>query len=386
MNQELKNKGKLYLFVACSAILFYFILLRFEEVGKFIDDLQQLLFPFIVGFVIAFLLNKPMLWIDGILIKNKMKPKAARAISAVLALILGIICVCAVVGIMIPQLWQSTMSLIKSAPGLIENFIYMTQQYIVDHNIDVSMFRDMFGTINVQTIINSVMDIFTTSIPQIFALGTHTVNILFDILIGLIAGLYLMLDKESFILAIKSMVYAFLKKEKADYIVRFTKITARVFNDFIIGKAIDSLIIGIITFAAMSLLKMPYALLLSAIVGITNMIPVFGPFIGAVPGIFILTIINPITGIYFSLLILAIQQLDGNVIGPIILGDKLGVPSFAILFSVCIFGGFMGVVGMIIGVPIFAVLFIAIREMVEERLKEKEITFEELSKESVFEK
>lgn len=382
MNQELKTKGKVYLAVACLAITFYFILLRFQEVKAWLSGIGKLMFPFIFGFVVAFLLNKPMILIDKFFIKINLKKKTARAFSSIIALISGVLCVCAVVGIMIPQLWESVMSLLSQAPGLIEKSLIALNDYVIRNNIDISIITDIFGNISIEKIVDSVMNLFTTSIPQIYAFGSQTVGILLDTLIGLIAGLYLMLDKENFILAVKSATYAFFKKEKADYLVKYTKITARIFNDFIIGKAIDSLIIGILTFICMSIFKMPYALLLSVIVGITNMIPVFGPFIGAIPGIFILTIINPMTGLYFSLLILVIQQLDGNVIGPIILGDKLGVPSFAILFSVVVFGGFLGVVGMIIGVPIFAVIFTAVKEIVEERLKEKAITYEELATES----
>ena len=180
---------------------------------------------------------------------------------------------------------------------------------------------------------------------------------------------------------VKKINYAIFPIQASEYLHRMALASADIFNNFIIGKAIDSLIIGILCYIGSLIFQFPYALLLSVFVGVTNMIPVFGPFIGAVPGMFILFIIHPITALYFALFIFVLQQFDGNILGPLILGAKLGLPSIGILFSVVIGGGLFGIIGMFIGVPCFAVIYMAVKEFVAYRLEKKALDLKELSQE-----
>lgn len=381
MNEDFKIKFKLYASVAMLSILFYFILLRFDEVAYWLSSLISMLSPFIIGFVIAFLLDRPMMKIQYLLEKMGLKKKTARTLAAIAALIIGLLAVAAFFAILLPQLGESILSLATQAPELIDKFVTSVEAFIVEHNIDVNLVVEtIFESLESQ-IMEWGTTILSTSLPQVFQFGTQVTTTIINFLVGLVAGLYLMFEKENFMYGLKRLVYATHSKEHADHLCRFSRISADIFNNFIIGKAIDSLIIGIITYIAMTLFKMPYALLLSVIVGVTNMIPVFGPFIGAIPGVFILTIIDIRTGFYFALLILAIQQFDGNILGPIILGDKLGLPSFAILFSVVVFGGLFGFVGMFIGVPIFAVIYTAVNEWIEYRLNLKKIQVQKIGSE-----
>ncbi len=373
IDETTKFKTKTYIFVAVVVISFYFTILRLNEVKLWLSDVFEMLSPFIFGIAFAFLLDKPMMAIQKLFMKLKLSKKLSRTIAAVLALFLGVLVVACFFALIGPQLVESCMSLIDQAPTLIDNFYKAIIDFFVKNNIQTDLFNDFLNADFATNLINNLTTYVTQTIPTLFAFGGKVTSVVFDVLIGLVAGLYIMLEKEMFMKSLKSMTYAFLPKSTADYLTRFANITAQVFNDFIIGKAIDSLIIGVLTYFVMSFLNMPYALLLSTIVGITNMIPVFGPFIGAVPGVFILTILDIKLGLTFAVMILAIQQLDGNVIGPIILGDKLGLPSLAILFSVSIGGGLLGIVGMFIGVPIFAIVYIAIKEVVEEQLKKKNI-------------
>lgn len=373
MKEEFKNKFYLYGSVAAMAIVLYFVLLRFETFKNWLGGIISMLSPFIIGFVIAFLLDKPMMKMHQLLEKLGLKKSTARILASILALILGILGVVAFFAILLPQLWESLSSLASQAPDLIRNFVTSLENFVVEHNIDMNLvLNTVFDSLESQ-LMQWGTSLLSTSLPQIVVLGTQVTTIIMNIFIGLVAGLYLMFEKENFMYGLKKLVYATFKQSHADYLCRFSKITADIFNNFIIGKAMDSLIIGIITYIAMTIFKMPYALLLSVIVGITNMIPVFGPFIGAIPGIFILTIIDWHLGLYFAIMILIIQQFDGNILGPIILGDKLGLPSFAILFSVVVFGGLFGFVGMFIGVPILAVLYTVVNEWVDYRLKLKKI-------------
>lgn len=376
VNEEGRTHILKYSIVAIIGVTTFFIFYRFDEIKGWFDSLISLLFPFIFGFAIAFLLDKPMLLIERGCLKIGLKKRGARNLAAIAAIIFGIWIVFSFFSLLIPQLFESIFNLIDSAPLYIAHFIEYIEKFIEHYEIDTTYLIDWLGPNYESEFITNLTNFFTNYVPQMISLTGRVTNGLLNTVLGVMAGLYIMLEKEKFILGVKRLTYAFASKSTADYLVRFSKITASVFNNFIIGKAIDSLIIGILTYILMSILKLPYTLLLSVIVGITNMIPVFGPFIGAVPGVIILTLIHPLQGLYFAILILLIQQFDGNILGPIILGDKLGLPSLAILFAVCIGGGLFGIVGMFIGVPIFAVIYQAVSEVVDARLKKKELTIE----------
>ena len=189
---------------------------------------------------------------------------------------------------------------------------------------------------------------------------------------------YLMLDKEKLVTQSKMCVYALFDAERANHIVQAFRFTHKTFGGFISGKIIDSLIIGILCYIGTSLIGTPYQLLVSVVVGVTNVIPFFGPYLGAIPSAFLILMVNPLQCLYFLIFILILQQFDGNILGPLILGDKLGLPSLAILFSVCVGGGLFGIVGMFIGVPTFAVLYYAIKELIDYRLEKKQIKPHEL--------
>lgn len=368
-----KLKIKVYTTIALIVISFYFAILRIDSLQTFVSDTTTLLSPFIIGIVIAFLLDKPMMLCEKYCLKAKINKKLARTISAFVALIFGVLVITAFFMLIVPSLLDSVFSLLEQLPGMVEKFYYMVIDFLTDNKIDMNIINKFIGEDFITKTLSTLTGTLSQTIPQLLALGGILKDVVLNTLLGLIAGVYIMLEKEMFMRGLKSCTYAFLKTSTADYLTRFAGITARVFNDFILGKALDSLLIGILTYILMSLLKMPYSLLLSTIVGITNMIPVFGPFIGAIPGVFILMVMDFKFGIYFALLILAIQQFDGNILGPLILGDRLGLPSLAILFSVTVGGGLFGIVGMFIGVPIFAVIYIAVKEVVEERLKQKNI-------------
>lgn len=373
MDEKTKLQIKIYSIILLIAISFYFVILRIDMVNQWLSEMFGLLFPFIFGIVVAFLLDKPMMLIEKGLKKLKFDQHWSRTIAAVSALIIGILVIVLFFVLIGPQLVDSVRSLIDQAPDMIESFLIHMNALFDKYDIELSIFNRFFSEDTIANLMTTLSNTIKETLPRVVVFGTKVTNTVLNILIGFIAGLYIMLEKESFMKAVKSMTYAFLRKDIADYLTRFANITSRVFNDFILGKALDSLIIGILTYVLMTLFQMPFAPLLSVIVGVTNMIPVFGPFIGAIPGVFILTIYDIRVGFYFALLILAIQQFDGNILGPIILGDKLGLPSLAILFSVVVGGGLLGLVGMFIGVPIFAIIYIAVKEIVDDRLKKKDI-------------
>jgi len=198
-----------------------------------------------------------------------------------------------------------------------------------------------------------------------------TLKTLLNLIIGVIVCVYFLNGKDKFKAQIKKVITALFRRDTANEIFEFGNYAHHAFGGFITGKIIDSIIIGVICFISMSIFRLPYPLLISVIVGVTNIIPFFGPFIGAVPSALIILMVSPIQALYFLILVIILQQLDGNIIGPAILGNSTGLSSFWVLFSIVIFGGLFGPVGMIIGVPVFAVIYYYAGKWIRKRLRNK---------------
>ena len=194
-----------------------------------------------------------------------------------------------------------------------------------------------------------------------------------NILIGLIVSVYVLFSKEKFSKQSKKITYAIFKPSNANMILHLTIKSNEIFGGFIIGKIIDSAIIGVLCFAGLSILNMPYAMLVSVIVGVTNVIPFFGPYIGAIPSAILILLAEPKMGIYFIIFIIALQQFDGNILGPKILGNSTGLSAFWVIVSILLGGGLFGIVGMLFGVPTFAVIYYVIKLLVDNKLEKKEL-------------
>lgn len=371
INDNMKEKILTYVIIILISLVFYFLFFHFNSVYNYVRYFFSLISPFIVGFALAFLLNKPMEYIEFTLLGNiKLSPVHKHTIASIGALLFGIGVIVLFLLILVPQLIDSTISLIDSFPSYLNSFEGMLNEFIEKNNIDLEVLDDIIYNFDILKTISGAFTAFLANAPAVFYGFT---NGIINIFVSIMAAFYMLLEKKRFIRYVKKINYAIFPKDMANYLNEKTLFSGKVFNDFIIGKAVDSLIIGLICYLGMVILQLPYAVLLSVVVGITNIIPVFGPFIGAIPGIFILLIINPMYALYFALFILALQQFDGNILGPFILGDKLGIPSLFILFSVCIGGALFGVVGMFIGVPAFTIIFIIIKEMVNYQLEKKGI-------------
>lgn len=371
-NDEMKKNILTYSAVVVIGIVTYFVLNNYSPIKEGITAVFRVFFPFIFGFAFAFLLNKPMMWIENkVLGKLNLKKEHKRGISAVTAVILGVVVVGGFIWLIVPQLIESSITLVEKFPDYMQDFEVFVDQQTKKYNIDLDLLYSYLGS--EEDFFNQMTEVVTNALPKVVSSVYQVFMTLFDVVLGVMAGLYILLDKEKFNRYVKKINYAVFPQEVADYFYNTSLKADHVFSDFIVGKAIDSLIIGLLCYIGMSLLGFPYAVLLSFIVGVTNMIPVFGPFIGAIPGVFILFIIHPIDAVYFALFILALQQFDGNILGPLILGDKLGLPSLFILFSVCIGADLFGVIGMFLGVPIFTLIYMAVREFVNYKLDKKNI-------------
>lgn len=377
ITEEMHKKIFMYAIIITIGISIYFAYYRFDVITGICNTIFSLATPFVLGFAIAFLLNKPMMFFEQKLFRKwRCKQQTKRNLASILAMIVGVIVVVVFISLLIPQLLESIYSLVKAFPGYVTDFQKFAVDFMRDNQIDQTIINRYLDNSDILT---KLTEIVTKALPQMAKMTYQIGSILLNIVLGIVSGLYMMMDKERLSGFIKKINYAVFPDKTSQYFHRMTLASGDIFNNFIIGKAIDSLIIGVICYIGCLIFNFPYAVLLSVFVGVTNMIPVFGPFIGAVPGFVILFIINPITALYFALFVFVLQQFDGNILGPLILGDKLGLPSIGILFSVCIGGGMFGILGMFVGVPCFAVIFMAIREWVHMRLDKKEVNLDELS-------
>ena len=245
----------------------------------------------------------------------------------------------------------------------------------LDDNPDIAdmviRFLDTYSEKFLDYINNNIMPQMETLVKQVSLSLISVLKVLWNFIIGMIISIYVLYNKETFAGQGKKLTYAFLSTKTANQFIQDIRFTSDTFIGFISGKIIDSIIIGFICFAGTSILKTPYALLVSVIVGVTNVIPFFGPYLGAIPSAILILMVNPIKCIYFIIFIVILQQIDGNIIGPKILGQSTGLSGFWVIFSITVFGGIMGIPGMIIGVPFFAVIYAMIKRITNRMLSKK---------------
>lgn len=369
-----KNILKKYLTLSFSllititiGILIYFVFERFEDIKNNIYKFLIIIRPILYGIVIAYLLRPICNFFQKIYIK-KCKKKTSLILSIITSIIIlfGIIILLLVM--VIPQLTTSIPNLINS---LIEKGNQLLMQIQTSDN--KKFITEIFHKSNIDTTtIQSNIINKTTEIVSVISNSTlQFLLVIKDILIGIVVAIYILIYKEKLIKQANLILYAIFPNRIANSIKEEIKFGDKVFNGFFVGKILDSFIIGVICYIGLTVLQMPYVSLISVIVGITNIIPFFGPFIGAIPSSIILFVESPIQCIIFIIFIIVLQQLDGNIIGPKILGNATGVSSLWVLFSILVFGGLFGLVGMVIGIPLFAVIYDIIKKITFKLLYKK---------------
>lgn len=367
----------IYVFLTVvSCLLAAAVLINFGRIQRYVFKMIDILIPFIYAFVIAYLLNPVMMFFEkNIMHRVRFKrphPKLSRVVSLIAAYIFAFIILGIFLGTVLPQIANSLSSLldkipsaIKAADSLTDSIAGILQDFHISQEL-VNKFSDY-----ITQAVNGLLDMLGQVVPYLLNM-TRTITIgLKNALLGLIISVYMLASKEKFFAQLKKMMYALLPKQYVDRTIDLARSSHKTFSGFINGKIIDSLMIGILCFLGMRIFNMPYSALISVIVGVTNVIPYFGPFIGAIPSALIILIEDPITAFWFCLFILALQQFDGNILGPKILGGTTGLNSFWVIFSIIIGGGLFGIVGMFIGVPLFAVIYALVRTFIEQRLQKK---------------
>lgn len=376
--------------VIAAAILFYMALRFLPSLGSALSTLLGILSPFIWGMVICYLLAPFMRLVEKKLFtplarklykKNKKSDgsRFARSMSVLLSELVLLAVLTALVFLIIPQIYSSLQTIVASSSMYIDTFSRWLQQLLEDFPEIEHYASQLLGEVNT-SFINWIQQ---TVLPELGSLisnvtsGVYYVLLgIYNLVIGIIVSVYVLSNLEQFGASAKRILYSIFSVEMAKKIMEGLDFTDRTFMGFINGKLLDSAIIGLICYIVCALLQMPYALLVSVIVGVTNVIPFFGPFIGAVPSALIILLVDPFKCLIFIIFIIILQQLDGNVIGPNILGNSVGINGFWVMFSIIIGAGFFGFWGMLLGVPVFVVIYAAINSSVTRKLKRSDLPWE----------
>lgn len=372
--------------VLCATIIFFFIILRMEGVFNYIHIITKILMPFIYGLVIAYLLcpiynffTRHIFRVISNKVHAKMALTMSRVLSTTITLTLAIVMVAGLVSLVLPQIVDSLIVLAKTTPDSLTQLITWTESKLSENKELNDTLKVLLGDYTNE--INNWLQY--KVIPWILSYAAEVstgiidiVRFFEDFLIGIIICVYFLNSKELFKAQSKKLMYAMFRRDTAHTVITEMNFINKTFSGFITGKIIDSAIIGLICFISLSIIGTPYHMLVSVVVGVTNIIPFFGPFIGAIPSTIIIMTASPIDAFYFVIFILILQQIDGNIIGPKILGDSTGLPSFWVMFAILLGGGLFSFTGMVMGIPIFAVIYAYFSRAVDSRLKRKNLPVE----------
>ncbi|MGI5897303.1 MAG: AI-2E family transporter [Oscillospiraceae bacterium] len=368
-----------FIVIACS-ILFYLLINRFDVIWDGINFVLQILMPMIAGMVIAYLLNPLLNFFEKTCFK-RVQPqlkysKIRRVLSVTSTILLVLLLLTGFFWLLIPQLIDSISGLVDQIPRYLNQAKEFTDQLLKDNPSLGEFFQiDVAGFFSsLQQVLNSIGD-YLPAMQDILDGATKgamsVVNSLMNIFVGFVVAIYLLYSKERFAGQSKKVLFALFPRNFTLKTIDILSQTDRMFSGYIFGKVVEAFCVAVLCFIGCTVLDIPYAIIITVIMFVFNLIPFFGPFIGAIPCTLLILLVDPLKALWFVILICVLQQFDGNVIGPMILGNHTGLTSFWIIFSIFLFGGLFGFVGMIIGVPTFAVIYSLVRALVEKRLRQK---------------
>lgn len=373
--------------ILAFGIVFYFILKKIDVIFQVFRVITQILMPIIYGVILAYLITpiynffeKKLKSYFGKKIKREQYVhRISKSLSITITMLLTFTVVMSLFAMIIPQMAISIQRIISGAPKSYEQFLIWAdhiasnnkglKDFFVQSNFMGYMERWFYSSL--MPAAERVLHELTNGI--ISSIGNF-LTVIKNVLIGVIVAIYVLGNKDKFVAQAKKLTYSIWKEKQAKVVIQEVRYAHKMFIGFIGGKLLDSLIIGIICFVVMNILDMPYITLISVIIGVTNIVPFFGPFIGAVPTALFILMEDPIKCLYFLIFIFLLQQFDGNILGPKILGDFTGISSFWVLFSILFFGGLLGFVGMIVGVPAFAIFYNIVSRLVNRSLRKKNMS------------
>ncbi len=369
MEQKKPDYMKLGLTIFLSlaaSITFFFLLFRLGEIGGFLAVVLSALKPVLIGMVLAYLLCPVAKALERLL---KGLGKFARLVSVLITLILTFVVLGMFCSLVVPSLAQSVSELAAGLPAQLQGHLERLRAYLEsDSKAGAAVMQMVESAENFLTgwIRTNMLSTVTSLSSQVMSIG----SMLISLVVAVIVSIYLLLDRERYIAQCRKLFFSVSRNERInDAVLDAVRQTDRIFSGFISGKLVDSLIVGVICFVCLTLLRMPYALLVSVIVGVTNIIPMFGPFIGAVPSAFLILLVSPGKCVVFLIFVVLLQQVDGNIIGPRILGNSTGLSALYVTVSMLLFSKLMGFMGMIVGVPLFATLYYIVKRLAEHSLR-----------------
>jgi len=382
--RQLWNQSKVYFLVLAAGILFYFILLRLSSLSGILTQLITVLKPVIYGVVIAYILNRPVNFCEKyfarVLIKwtknEKKAGKAARGLGILVSMAFILFLFIGLCNLILPELYRSIMNLVLTLPQQLEDILTkINSMNIADTTVDL-MIKNIFteATTYIQNWLKTdLLSQLETIMSGLTEGVVGMIGMVFDLMIGMIIAVYLLFSTKTFASQGKKVLYAFIKPKYANMTLHLTRKSNEIFGGYIAGVMTDAAFVGVLCFIGMWFLKMPYAVLISVVIGTTNIIPYFGPYIGAIPSVILILLNDPRQGIYFIIFILVLQQIDGNIIAPKILGDSTGLSSFWVIVATLLGGGIFGLVGMVMGVPAFGVIYYVVQTIINQKLEKKNL-------------
>lgn len=370
--------------VIAGSILVYLLFSRLPQIGAGLSAVMDILKPILYGIVIAYLLwplvrlfEKHFMRRFGHFVFKQNDLRAehfARAMSISLAMVLLFGVVAGLLVLILPQLGESIKQLISSMPQYVEAGINWIKSLFSENSDAEQQVIAGFNSVT-QYLTNwaqsDLLPMAESLFSNVTASAVDFLYTIFQFLIGVVAAAYLLYSKETFLAQSKKMVYTLFKPQRANRLLHNMRYANDLFSRTVIGRLLEACLVGLICFVLMLIFRIPYAGLISVLVGVTDIIPFFGPFIGAIPSAFLILLVDPVKALIFVALIVVLQQFEGNVLAPKILGNLTGMPSFWVMFSTVVMGGLFGVGGMVLGVPIFALLLTAIRSFSAKRLQKK---------------
>lgn len=373
---ELNKKNiRILLGIITFTVLLTTICMNLSAVFKAVTTVSSVMIPFIIGGCMAFILNVPMTSLENKVLKNIKKEGFRRALALIMTITLVLLVLLLVVSLVIPRITESLAALIQQVPDATQTMIEWIEN-VAKNNPAI---EDIISTLSltIEELASNLINVSKNGISDILAsavtIMSGTISGIVNSLIGFVFSTYLLLQKEKLIRQGKQVLYAFMNNGRADRIIYICRFSNQTFQNFITGQCLESLILGFMFFVGMLIFRMPYALMISVLIAITSLIPVFGAFIGCVVGAFLILFVNPLQTLWFIVLFFVLQQIEGNLIYPHVVGNSVGLPSIWVLVAVIVGGNLMGVVGMLIFIPLCSVLYALFRERVLKRLEKKKI-------------
>ncbi|MBQ0098154.1 MAG: AI-2E family transporter [Oscillospiraceae bacterium] len=382
----MKNlKTKQIVLLITFTVILIFLCINIAPVWGVVTKIFSVLSPVIYGLIIAYILNTPFCFFyDKCFKKMGMKNPKLLGLRKALALLCSYVVVFGIIAflivILVPQISNSATMLSNNLPTYAEKvkaFLDSTVNFVKErfgYNLyDEKTYENLVNMITGSNSTDFLKNILSTLFPSVLSTAKNVTVSVYNWIIGIIFSIYMLIEKDRLLRQSRQVISAYIPTKANKRIFKFCTVCNTKCGKFIIGKIIDSLIIGVICFIGLTIFKFDYAIIISVVVAVTNLIPFFGPIIGAIPCAFLLLIVNPIECLWFIVFIIVLQQIDGNIIGPKILGDSVGISGFWIMFSVILGGGLFGLPGMLLGVPIFAVIYTLVEEGVIIKSRQKRI-------------